>query len=580
VFSPDGTKVAFESDASDLGPHNANAHPDVYVRDLATGTTALVSVNAAGSDGGNQTSRQPVFSPDGTKIAFSSSASDLVANDTNTEQDVFVRDLVTGSTALISVNAAGSTSANSQSDAPVFSPDGTKVAFESLASDLGPRDLNSDWDIYVRDLGSGTNSLVSANAAGDDGGDRPSSGAVFSPDGTMIAFTSASMNLGPRVPVIAFGPAYAYLRDLTTATTSVVSIDATGTSGLAGEQPVFSPDGRRIAFISQATGFGVVDTNEAYDVYVRDLETRTTDLVSVADTGTDAGDNWSFDPAFSPDGSEIAFDSTASDLVAGEPTLGSNIYLRDLEAGTTTLVSVSARGTGEARPGGSLEPRFSADGDKILFVSSSSDLGPADGDRHDLQDDIYVRDLRKGVTTLVSSTGDGSRSGNGASREAHFSPTGDRVAFLSEASDLGPPDSNGKSDIYIADLHGADLQLSGNRSPEPVTSGGRLTYQLQLANTGPDTAEGVVVGVLLPDATVLVDVSSTAGACSPSSEGEHHGVTCNLPDHEPGDTTAVTIDVQVTAPAGSSLTATALVRADTVDPNDQDNALQLLSSVA
>jgi Tol biopolymer transport system component len=91
-----------------------------------------VSVNAAGTQTGSYSggSSNPVFSPDGTKVAFQSAAPDLVVTaDANFRPDVFVRDLTTGVTTLISTNAAGTQAANGASGSPVFSPDGTKVAY-------------------------------------------------------------------------------------------------------------------------------------------------------------------------------------------------------------------------------------------------------------------------------------------------------------------------------------------------------------------------------------------------------------------------------------------------------------------
>jgi Tol biopolymer transport system component len=174
VFSPDGTKVAFVSSANDLGPTDPDTYEDVYVRDLVAGTTRLVSVDASGTDAASSSSfGVPGFSPDGESIYFQSSATDLVATpDANGDADLFARDLTTGTTTLVTTNAAGTASGNSGAGIPVLSRDGTKLAFQSSADDLGPTDANGHPDVYVRDLRTGTTSLASARADGEDSGNH------------------------------------------------------------------------------------------------------------------------------------------------------------------------------------------------------------------------------------------------------------------------------------------------------------------------------------------------------------------------------------------------------------------------
>src|SRR5713101_8096482 len=136
------------------------ARAQSVVRGMSPQTT-LVSVNSAGTDSGNSFSGSSVISADGRVVAFASFASDLVANDTNGTLDVFVRDLKTGTTTLVSINSAGTGSGNIFSDLPVLSADGRAVAFESFASDLVANDTNGKEDVFVRDLKTGTTKLAS-----------------------------------------------------------------------------------------------------------------------------------------------------------------------------------------------------------------------------------------------------------------------------------------------------------------------------------------------------------------------------------------------------------------------------------
>jgi Tol biopolymer transport system component len=302
VFSADGTKVAFVSTGSNLGPvdtgksscYPAPLNPpppgapcqDVYVRDLTTGTTTLVSTNAAGTDSANAASSAPVFSPDGDVVAFESYASDLGPPDTRANcliftipgqgpvfgpcLDVYARDLGTGTTSMISVNAAGTNGGSaSASRRPVFSPDGTSVAFESSAGDLvGPTAHFPYAELLLRDLTSGTTSLISAAPTGAPGNGE-SEAAVFSPDGTKVLFSSSSSNLGPTHSIDPgnVGLDDLYIRDLATGTISQVTINAAGTDGGLGSGGSFSPDGE-VVYDSLATNLGPTDTNGGWDIYI------------------------------------------------------------------------------------------------------------------------------------------------------------------------------------------------------------------------------------------------------------------------------------------------------------------------
>ena len=185
-FSPDGTKVAFTSQATDLGPLDTNGVHDVYVRDLPTGASSLVSDGSGGASG-------PIFSPTGLKVAFTGA------------HDVYLRDLVAGTTTLVSVNAAGTGGGNDRSFEPVFSPDGKQIAFSSDASDLGPADTNTGTcppnaactDIYLRAVAADNITLISGNADGTDSANGSSRFPVYSPTGQAISFVSRGSNFGP-----------------------------------------------------------------------------------------------------------------------------------------------------------------------------------------------------------------------------------------------------------------------------------------------------------------------------------------------------------------------------------------------
>jgi Tol biopolymer transport system component len=350
VISPDGRFVAFVSRASDLvanDTNDTNGQFDVFVRDLQTGTTTLVGINQAGTATSNRGSFGPLaISADGRFVAFHSGSSDLVATDTNEAVDVFVRDLQAGITTLVSVNSAGTDSGKGidpffggplGSSNPTLCSNGRFVAFESSASDLVETDTNRESDVFVRDIQTGVTTLVSINSTGTDSG-KPGSGKpgtrgsfqpVLSSDGRFVAFESDAIDL---VPNDTNGQKDVFVRDLQTGTTALVSINQAGTTSGNGvsANPRISADGRFVAFVSQASDLVANDTNGEADVFVRDLQTGTTILVSVNQAGTATGNDRSSYPVISADGHFVAFVSRASDLVTNDHNDRSDVFVRSV----------------------------------------------------------------------------------------------------------------------------------------------------------------------------------------------------------------------------------------------------------
>jgi Calx-beta domain/Domain of unknown function (DUF4214)/WD40-like Beta Propeller Repeat len=495
--SADGRYAAFVSEASDLTPNDTNSGSDVFVRDRQTGRTILVSVNAAGTGPGNGSSRAPTITPDGRYVAFISGSTNLVTDANALVTDnVYVRDLQSGVTTLVSRNLAGTGGGNGASgwfDPLGISADGRFVVFTSFATNLvAAVDSNNQTDVFVRDLQTQTTTLVSVNRNGGTSvGGGASDGAVITPDGRFVAFTSQARDLiasdtGFRRQV--------FLRDMQAGVTTLVTPNRSGTGGGNGDtdgererDTAISSDGRFVAFVSDATDLVDNDTNLAQDVFVRDTKLGVTTLVSVRADGSASGSSTSGPAtsgqfAMTPDGHFIAFVSGADNLVANLDTnQKQDVFVRDLQANTTSLVTLNRNGVagGNGRAPDifllpSMRASISDDGRYVGFASTAGDLTSANdtngGSPNGFNSDVFVRDRLQGVTTPVSMNYSGTDTGNGGSAFALLARDGKSVFYFSGASDLVGYDTNGGvQDLFCF----VNVQEAGQvRFKEAVTSVG------------------------------------------------------------------------------------------------------------
>ena len=523
ILSPDGRYVLFASTANNLAligntnpiPARFPARFNVFLRDRTNATTMLVSVNLSGAAGGNGDSMPSALSTNGRYALFESSASDLVAGDTNNATDVFVRDLVSGTTLLASVSTNGGVG-NRNSRSAVITPDGRYVAFVSEANNLVPKDTNGIPDVFVRDLQVGSTMLVSAGARST----NASAGTVtyfayggsseapdITPDGRYVAFYSAATNLVPGITNVGD----IYVRDLVVGATTWVSsyartalLSAMGTANAVCYNHTLSADGQYVAYqaspapsttqapagvvlrYSLQTGLtDVVNTNanvrRATAEDIRSLE-MTPDgrfIVFIANTNDSSGittcvELWDAQaasatlvsgdlsnngptnstcaaPAIDPAGRFVVFLSSATNLVTNSLTGQYNVYLRDTQAGTTTLVSADPSGVGSAVSPITV-PQMSADGRYVVFVAPDGSLVPNDRNR---VDDVFLRDVVSGTNELISARDPAlaTLTPNGASMLSTFSLSTDGryVTFVSEADNLVPGDTNGYRDVFMRD---------------------------------------------------------------------------------------------------------------------------------
>jgi Tol biopolymer transport system component len=387
----------------------------------------------------NGASLNPAISEKGRFIAFDSDATDLEPGDTNDQRDVFIHDGKTLITRRISADVLGLAADGPSSNASVRISNARFVAFESTAADLVPNDANGVSDVFVRDTkGFGDNIRASVNSQGTEA-DGPSFHPTLAATADLVAFESDATNLIAN-DTQGFRDIFIYninKKETVLASISTLSIEADGPSFL----PSFAASGRGVAFESDATNMVASDTNGFRDIffhYVANVTVR----VSLA-TGGGETNGPSFHPSVSASGRFIAFESDAANLVANDANGVRDIFVHDVQTGTTTRVSL-ATGGGEAN-GSSFHPSISANGRLIAFESDAANLVANDGNG---VRDIFVHNIKTGITSRVSVATRGTE-GDGPSFHPSLSADGRFVAFESDATTLIDEDTNGKRDVFL-----------------------------------------------------------------------------------------------------------------------------------
>jgi CSLREA domain-containing protein len=322
-ISSDGRYVAFQSDAIDLVLGDTNGVTDIFVRDRQTDTTERVSVDSSGNEG-DGFSAHPAISADGRYVVFYSDATNLILDDTNGWHDVFVHDRQTGVTERVSVASSG-TEANGSSSEPSISADGGFVAFHSGADNLVLGDTNVKWDVFLHNRMTDTTTRISLASGGAEG-NNDSYGPSLSGDGRYIAFYSLASNLAPDDTNLTWD---VFRHDSQTGATvrisrGLASMETDGESSHAS----ISADGRHIVFLSYATNLASDDTNGMVDIFTHDMQTQTTFIVSLISNGQQANSH-SIHSAVSSDGHFIAFDSDATNLVLGDGNGVSDVFFHE-----------------------------------------------------------------------------------------------------------------------------------------------------------------------------------------------------------------------------------------------------------
>jgi Tol biopolymer transport system component len=416
------------------------------------------------------------MNPNSRKILALMTITALLAGLQHTALSVYA---APGDLTRVSVDSAGA-QANGDSRRDEMSSDGRFVVFESDATNLA----GETGGLFLKDLQTGAVTRV-----GVDGGN-----ASISNDGRFIAFDSGAAN---EVVGDTNGFFDIFVFDGQSGLTTRVSVDSSGAQSNANStSTAISDDGRHVAFSSEATNLVSGDTNNAQDIFVHDRQTGQTRRVSVASNAAEAnGSSGAMD--ISADGRFVTFSSAATNLVAGDTNGKADIFVYDLQAGSTTRVSVNS--SGAQADGGGADPAISGDGRYVVFLSDSGNLD-ARADEYRGKDLVYVHDRQIGQTTLASVASDGSiltvglfdqptisrdgryvafsfydkgnnngilhiwvrdiqtgesrsvENGNASSSSSSLSADGKIVAFSSGASNLVSGDTNGAGDIFVREV--------------------------------------------------------------------------------------------------------------------------------
>ncbi len=502
--SDDGTLVVFDSLANNLVPLDRNNSADIFLHNRTTSVTERINLTAAGGEfesGG----REPSISGDGQVVGFTTPTFNIPGGNGFTQACVVDRQ--TGIPEIVSINNEGESSIGYCEDVSL-SRDGRYVAFASTAANLVPDDTNGAADIFVRDRQAGTTRRVSVSSTGEQGvgpmfvGDTE---CTISADGRFVGFTSNSTNL---VAGDNNNSQDTFFHDLQTSVTELVSVTGTGVAGNNHSHHLgLSSDGRYVVYFSLASNLVPNDTNGVDDVFVRDRQLNTTEIVSRSSNGQ-LGNGQSFLGDISGDGRFVVFSSWANNLVTGD-TAFIDVFVHDRSTRVTERVNVTPSGGQSNNHIQTFEISMDDDGSSIGFISYATNLDPPDSNNN--VEDVYVADVVPG----------------GSQNRAPVASAGPDQ--LLEIPHDGDPATATR-----------DVTLDGRGSTDP--DGNALTYQWR-------TAGGSVLGT-----TALLPVNLAAGG---------HSLTLNVTD--PGglfseDTVLITVEGEPnTAPvanAGSDQTLT------------------------
>lgn len=520
VFSADGRHVAFVSHANnlvtndDLGPHL-----DLFVRDLVASNTVLVSMSTNGFGGANDNVGLYTLSSNALVVAFDTAASNLVPWDNNRVSDVYVRDLVFGATTRVSLGL--DEDANGPSFNPLVSEDGRYIIFESLASNLVTNDFNGTNDIFIHDLMTGTTELVSVNTEGTASPNGPSHSPSISADGLTVAFVSHATNLVAGV-TNRLGEVYA--RNVAGRTTrwAVAShlpeahAGFTDTGFYQAFEPALSADGRFVAFKTpgQAVRFDLArPTNSAF-IFITNSPRPDLQIsrVNFHDNPRPAVSTDSTPLAFSGDGRFLAINTTSNfspypgiamldfellttNVQSSDPRFYTTNIFPTLNLVLTNQGSIFAR-TWLRMPWLSMNQSAT----RLSFLCDATNLFAGTADRSMR---LYDLSIATGFVDLLITNG-GRVDSDLSAIVPSLSSDGSLIAWDTPDDNIVPDDLNRAWDVFVRNVDTDETQLISARHPDLPAASGTALSRLDL-NPGAISANGQRVAILSLDNTLAPD---------------------------------------------------------------------------
>lgn len=469
-MSADGSVVGYDSIDSDIVTNDNNGASDVFAREPTADFTDLISIHdpsLAGQTVG-RTSQNAGISAGGRYAVFCFTGAGVLADYTNRYRGIFVRDLLNQTNFLVSMDTNGLNKANGVSTEPSISGDGRYVVFTSFANNLAANDTNHASDVFVHDLQTGTTKLVSVNSAKN----GSMAGASFNPsissDGRYVLyFNSSNVICRDTIPGINY-----LLGSNGTAATMTPDgkyVAFCGSvSGVSQSLYVWDSTTAQRVFTNSSSGISrlVISTNGQWLASVTPTGLKMFDRLANSNRTVTAGP-FSGRPGLklSGEGRYLAY-ATAAALVASDTNKNQDVYVYDWQANTNRLVSRSYYLL-QAASGNSDNPDISPDGRYVIYESSAPDIVPTDSNWFK---DVFLFDQVSGMTTLLSASTDGQSTADYQSATPAFTGDGFTVAFQSWASDLAGSHVDGEANLFALRIYSTNSSTGGT-NPPPMFSG-------------------------------------------------------------------------------------------------------------
>lgn len=535
-LSRDGRFVAYASYSDNIVAGDTNNTGDIFVYDRQTQVPTRVSVSSSGVQG-NSFSSASAISEDGRYVTFLSRASNLVAGDSNGFHDVFLHDRTNGATELISKSPSGEVS-DARSSAVAISADGRYVTFQSSAQNLTGGDDGDTDKLFVHDRDVGRNLSVGVYSS-DYGipaeipgfsGSRVDS---ISEDGSVILFESKSENIVSVDPARANrGLLWTYAWDALTNSIEVVA----PAHGRFTSWPLISPEGDFIARVGEGDQVQLINRSSGAVKVLNRLPggelLKECRIDSISRNGYFVGMTCSVDedpfdrideyesivvdtanndievirgysPHLNDNGRYFVFGYSGGDLDARVTNDKTHLYVQDRVAGTTELISLSTGG--EVSDGSSYSPDISADGRYVVFASEGSNLAQYSGAGR-FQPRVFLHDRLTGSTSVIcKNTND--RAVNGPCYAPTISADGNRISYVSKASNIVAEDSNGfESDVFLFDRRTGTTQIISISSAGTQSPARSASYAAAISDNGQFVAFTSQAELVPADNWPVVDV--------------------------------------------------------------------------